>query len=291
MKITRKPEWLKIKLDTSGNYTRVEKIVRENSLHTICSSGSCPNKGECWSRGTATFMILGEVCTRSCRFCATRTGLPAAPDPEEAERVANALLLMKLRHCVITSVTRDDLPDMGAAHWALVINRCREKNPDTTIEVLLPDFCARKELISIVAGTRPDILSHNIETVKRVTPSVRSKASYQTSIDALKIMATSGILTKSSFMLGLGETPGEVEETLDDLYEAGCRLVCMGQYLQPTRKHLPVDEYITPDQFLEYKKYALRIGFTHVESGPLVRSSYMSDNAIYVSDKPLVNKV
>ena len=180
---------------------------------------------------------------------------------------------------------------MGAAHWALVINRCRKKNPDTTIEVLLPDFCARKELISIVAGTRPDILSHNIETVKRVTPSVRSKASYKTSIDALKIMADSGILTKSSFMLGLGETTEEVEETLVDLYEAGCRLVCMGQYLQPTRKHLPVDEYITPDQFLEYKKYALRIGFTHVESGPLVRSSYMSDNAIYVSDKPLVNKV
>jgi len=280
MKTTRKPEWLKIKIDTSGNYSKVQKIVQENSLNTICSSGLCPNKGECWSRGTATFMILGEVCTRSCRFCATKTGKPEAPDPEEAGRIANAVSLMKLKHCVITSVTRDDLPDQGASHWASVIEMCREKNPDTTIEVLLPDFGAKKELIATVAETKPDIISHNIETVKRLTSATRSKADYNTSLDALKIMADSGILTKSSIMLGLGESPVEVKETIKDLYNAGCRILCIGQYLQPTRNHLQVEEYITPERFLEYKNYALKIGFSHVESGPLVRSSYMSDNAM-----------
>lgn len=287
MNRVRKPEWLKIKLNNSGNYTNVEKIVRDNSLNTICSSGLCPNKGECWSRGTATFMILGDICTRSCRFCATGTGVPGPPDINEPLKVADAVSLMKLRHCVITSVTRDDLPDQGAEHWASVIRKCREINPGTTIEVLLPDFGARKELISLVIEARPDILSHNIETVKRITPAVRSKANYQTSIDTLKIMAESGIVTKSSFMLGLGETPEEVEETLTDLYNAGCRVICIGQYLQPTRRHKEVMEYITPEQFSKYKEYALSVGFLHAECGPLVRSSYMSDNAVlgYLSKK------
>ncbi len=282
MKTTRKPEWLRIKIDTSGNYSKIQKIVQENSLNTICSSGLCPNKGECWSRGTATFMILGEICTRSCRFCATKTGKPEECDPLEANRIAKAVSLMKLKHCVITSVTRDDLPDEGASHWVSVIETCREKNPDTTIEVLLPDFGANKEQISKVVDTKPDIISHNIETVKRLTPATRSKADYNTSLNALKIMADSGLLTKSSIMLGLGETPKEVAETIKDLYNAGCRLLCIGQYLQPTRNHLPVKEYITPEQFLEYKQYSLKIGFSHVESGPLVRSSYMSENALSI---------
>lgn len=232
-------------------------------------------------------MILGDICTRSCRFCATATGVPVPPDKNEPLRVADAVSLMKLRHCVITSVTRDDLPDQGAGHWASVIRKCREINPGTTIEVLLPDFGAGKKLISTVIEAQPDILSHNIETVKRITPAVRSKANYETSIDALKIMAESGIITKSSFMLGLGETPEEVEETLTDLYNAGCRVVCIGQYLQPTRRHYEVAEYITPGQFAEYKEFALSLGFIHAECGPLVRSSYMSDNAVldYLSKK------
>lgn len=272
----KKPEWLKIKIDTSGGYSEVDKIVKEHALHTICSSGMCPNKTECWSRGTATFMILGDICTRSCRFCATATGKPDSPNYKEPAELAESVSLMKLKHCVITSVTRDDLPDGGAAHWASVITECRKINPSTTIEILIPDFDARQELIDIVLEARPDIVAHNIETVRRLTPSVRSRAKYDVSLRTINYIFQKGFIAKSGLMLGLGESEEEVMETLTDLRKNGCNVVTMGQYLRPSQNHLPVIEYINPKQFDWYKEFALKIGFTHVESGPLVRSSYMA---------------
>lgn len=276
----QKPDWLKIKLDTSSNFSETDKIVKEHNLHTICSSGKCPNKAECWNRGTATFMILGDTCTRACKFCATKTGKPLPPDPTEPGRVAASIKLMKLKHSVITSVTRDDLPDQGATHWAEVIRVCKEVNPLVTIEVLIPDFDGKKELIQIVADSKPDIIAHNIETVSRLTSLVRSKASYKTSLQTIKIISESGIKTKSGLMVGLGETEQEVTETLKDLYNHGCRIVTIGQYLQPSKAHLEVDEYIHPEQFEKFKIIALEIGFEYVESAPLVRSSYMAEKAI-----------
>ncbi len=276
----QKPDWLKIKLDTSANFSETDKIVKEHNLHTICSSGKCPNKAECWNRGTATFMILGDTCTRACKFCATKTGKPLPPDPTEPRRVAASIKLMKLKHSVITSVTRDDLPDQGATHWAEVIRICKEVNPLVTVEVLIPDFDGKKELIQIVADSKPDIIAHNIETVSRLTSLVRSKASYTTSLQTIKIISESGIKTKSGLMVGLGETEQEVTETLKDLYNHGCRIVTIGQYLQPSKTHLEVDEYIHPEQFEKFKIIALEIGFEYVESAPLVRSSYMAEKAI-----------
>lgn len=280
----RKPEWLKIKLDTSGDYSEVGRIVKEHGLHTICSSGMCPNKGECWSRGTATFMILGDICTRSCKFCATATGKPMNADINEPASLARSVELMKLKHCVITSVTRDDLPDGGATHWAEVIKECRRVNPSTTIEVLIPDFNGDESLIDIVLAAKPDIVAHNIETVKRLTPGVRSRARYELSMSVLGYISKSGAVTKSGFMAGLGESAQEVKETLEDLRANGCEVVTIGQYLRPTLNHLPVERYVTPEEFEEYKKIAIDLGFRHVESGPLVRSSYMADKAAYERD-------
>lgn len=276
----QKPDWLKIKLDTSANFSETDKIVKEHNLHTICSSGKCPNKAECWNRGTATFMILGDTCTRACKFCATKTGKPLPPDPTEPRRVAASIKLMKLKHSVITSVTRDDLADQGATHWAEVIRVCKEVNPLVTVEVLIPDFDGKKELIQIVADSKPDIIAHNIETVSRLTPLVRSKALYTTSLQTIKIISESGIKTKSGLMVGLGETEQEVTETLQDLYNHGCRIVTIGQYLQPSKAHLEVEEYIHPEQFDKFKIIASEIGFEYVESAPLVRSSYMAEKAI-----------
>ncbi len=276
----QKPDWLKIKLDTSANFSETDKIVKEHNLHTICSSGKCPNKAECWNRGTATFMILGDTCTRACKFCATKTGKPLPPDPTEPRRVAASIKLMKLKHSVITSVTRDDLPDQGATHWAEVIRVCKEVNPLVTVEVLIPDFDGSGDLIQIVADSKPDIIAHNIETVSRLTPLVRSKASYNTSLQTIQIISETGIKAKSGLMVGLGETEQEVTETLKDLYNHGCRIVTIGQYLQPSKAHLEVEEYIHPEQFEKFKIIALEIGFEYVESAPLVRSSYMAEKAI-----------
>lgn len=281
----KKPEWLKIKLDTSGDYSEVGRIVKEHGLHTICSSGMCPNKSECWSRGTATFMILGEICTRSCKFCATITGKPLEPDQSEPSALARSVSLMKLKHCVITSVDRDDLPDGGASHWAKVIKECRKVNPDTTIEVLIPDFDGKPELIDLVLEAGPDIVAHNIETVSRLTPQVRSRAKYPVSMQTIKHISQRGFRSKSGLMLGLGESEEEILETLLDLRHNGCEIVTIGQYLRPTLKHLEVAEYVTPEKFAQYKDIALKVGFTHAESGPLVRSSYMADKAVAGTSK------
>jgi lipoic acid synthetase len=279
MKTVRKPSWLKIKIPGGEKYTELKKIVEDNHLNTICASGRCPNMGECWSRGAATLMILGEICTRSCKFCATQTGKPFPIDPNEPEMVAKSVKLMRLKHAVITSVDRDELEDKGAQHWADVINAIKTQNPCTIIEVLLPDFDANPELIEIVIKSKPNILSHNIETVRRLTPEIRSRAKYDVSLKTLQLFSKSGIETKSGIMVGLGETQDEVIETLQDLYHVGCRMITIGQYLQPTPQNIEVVEYIHPDIFDFYKKKALEIGFKITESGPLVRSSYMAEDA------------
>ena len=240
MEIKRKPDWLKIKLPLGANYRQVKQIVNGHGLHTICSSGKCPNMGECWGAGTATFMILGEICTRSCKFCATRTGKPLPLDPEEPFKLAESIKLMGLKHAVITSVDRDDLIDGGAAHWESTINAVKSINPGITIEVLIPDFDNRFELIQMVANTEPDIISHNLETVERLTRLVRSRASYQTSLDVIRKISGTKSVSKSGIMLGLGETRDEIHQTMDDLVGAGCEIFTMGQYLQPTRAHLEV---------------------------------------------------
>lgn len=276
----RKPSWLKIRRSAGEEFTKVKKIVAENQLHTICQSGNCPNMGECWNAGTATFMILGEICTRSCKFCATQTGRPLPPDPAEKAKIARAIRLMKLKHCVITSVDRDDLPDGGAQFWADTIEEVRKENPQTTIEVLLPDFKGVKEDLNKVLAAKPDITSHNLETVKRLTPQVRSAAEYKRSLDVIRWIAQAGLKTKSGIMVGLGESFEEVMECMDDLVSAGCQILTIGQYLQPTLEHLPVEEYIHPDVFARYKEEGLKKGFQIVESNPLVRSSYHAENHI-----------
>lgn len=279
MKIIRKPSWLKIKIPGGEKYAELKKIVEENQLHTICLSGKCPNMGECWSRGAATLMILGDICTRSCKFCATPTGKPLPVDADEPIKVARSVKLMHLKHAVITSVDRDELEDKGATHWAKVITEIRKENPSTIIEVLLPDFDANPELIDIVVKSKPDILSHNIETIRRITPEVRSRAKYDVSLETLRLFSKSGIETKSGIMVGLGETQEEVIETLQDLYNVGCRMITIGQYLQPTKQNIEVAEYVHPDIFEFYKTKALEIGYKIAESGPLVRSSYMAEDA------------
>ncbi len=283
MKIERKPNWLKIKLAHGENYGKIQKIVDENKLHTICSSGKCPNIGQCWSLGTATFMILGEICTRSCKFCATKTGKPLPVDENEAQKVAESVHLMKLNHCVITSVDRDDLADGGAQQWANVITEIRQKNPKTIIEVLIPDFDARPELLDIVLAAKPDILGHNMETVKSLTPKIRSRASYQKSLEVIEYCAKKGFISKSGIMVGLGETEPEVVDLMKDLRNVGCSLFTIGQYLRPTMDNVPVAEYITPEQFEKYKQIGTELGFNHIESGPLVRSSYMAERTFIES--------
>lgn len=277
----RKPEWLKINIGTNERYTETKRIVESHCLHTICSSGRCPNMGECWGRGTATFMIGGNICTRNCKFCNTQTGRPLSLDPQEPTHVAESIRLMKLSHAVVTSVDRDDLPDLGAAHWAQTIREIRRLNPNTTIEVLIPDFQGRKELVEQVIEPHPDIISHNMETVRRISPLVRSAARYDTSLNVIRQIAASGITAKSGIMVGLGETPAEIEELMDDLRDAGCQIMTIGQYLQPSRRHYPVAEYITPDQFKRYEEMGMKKGFTQVESGPLVRSSYHAEKSIH----------
>ncbi len=276
----RKPEWLKISIGANHRYTETKRIVDSHSLHTICSSGRCPNMGECWGKGTATFMIGGDICTRSCKFCNTLTGKPLPLDADEPVRVAESVRLMKLSHAVVTSVDRDDLPDMGAAHWAKTIREIKRLNPQTTIETLIPDFQGRSDLLDLVIQAQPEIISHNMETVRRITPLVRSAAKYDVSLRVLQQIAESGITAKSGIMVGLGETPAEVEELMDDLRRIDCRILTIGQYLQPTRKHYPVAEYVTPERFALYRKVGLDKGFDQVESAPLVRSSFHAEKQI-----------
>ncbi len=273
----RKPNWLKIKLETGENYPKVKKIVELNKLHTICSSGKCPNIGQCWSIGTATFMISGDICTRSCKFCATKTGRPLPLDPQEPAKIAESVKLMQLKHCVITSVDRDDLADKSAEHWAKTITAIREANPNTTIEVLTPDFDADEELLNIVFASKPDVFGHNMETVKRLSDQTRSRAKYDVSLKVLSLSNQAGLITKTGIMVGLGETEDEVVELMHDVRNSGVRLMTIGQYLQPTKQHIPVIEYVTPEQFERYRKIGLELGFDNVESGPLVRSSYMAE--------------
>lgn len=284
-KRVRKPEWLKISIGANERYTETKRIVESHCLHTICSSGRCPNMGECWGKGTATFMIAGDICTRSCKFCNTQTGRPLPLDPDEPAHVAESIALMKLSHAVITSVDRDDLPDLGAAHWAQTIREIKRLNPETTTEVLIPDFQGRKELVDQVIKACPEIISHNMETVKRISPQVRSAANYHTSLEVIRQIAESGITAKSGIMVGLGETPAEVEELMDDLTSVGCKILTIGQYLQPTHKHFPVAAYITPEQFAVYKETGLKKGFEQVESAPLVRSSYHAEKHIRFNNK------
>lgn len=281
----RKPDWLKISIGANERYTETKRIVESHCLHTICSSGRCPNMGECWGRGTATFMIGGDICTRCCRFCNTQTGKPKPLDPDEPAHVAHSVELMKLHHAVITSVDRDDLPDLGAAHWAATVREIRNVNPETTVEVLIPDFQGRPELVAQVIEANPHIIAHNMETVRRLTSEVRSVARYETSLAVLKQVAESGIACKTGIMVGLGETPEEVEELMDDLRRVGCQILTIGQYLQPSHRHYPVAEYVTPEQFKRYKEMGLAKGFTQVESAPLVRSSYHAEKSLEFLNK------
>lgn len=276
----RKPEWLKINIGANERYTETKKIVDSHCLHTKCSSGRCPNMGECWGKGTATFMIGGDICTRSCKFCNTQTGRPHPLDENEPTHVAESIALMKLSHAVITSVDRDDLPDLGAAHWAKTIREIKRLNPSTTTEVLIPDFQGKLELVDQVIEAGPNIISHNMETVKRISPQVRSAANYETSLKVIGRIASQGVTAKSGIMVGLGETPEEVEALMDDLLAVGCQILTIGQYLQPSHRHYPVAAYITPEQFARYKEIGLKKGFNIVESAPLVRSSYHAEKHI-----------
>jgi len=277
MKISRKPDWLKIKLPKTDEFKTINDLIIKNNLHTICSSGKCPNMGECWAAGTATFMILGDICTRGCKFCNVTTGKPLPPDPDEPRKLAHAIKTLNLKHAVITSVDRDDLPDGGANHWANTILEIKKLNPATTIEALIPDFDARKDLLEIVAQTNPEIISHNMETVERLTPQVRTKAQFNRSLQTLNILNQLGITTKSGIMVGLGETLQEVYDTMDALLSVNCRIITIGQYLQPSARNLPVHRYVTPEEFDEYRRVGLQKGFSVVESGPLVRSSYHAE--------------
>ena len=276
----KKPDWLKIRLRGNEHFTQTKRIVESHCLHTICTSGKCPNMGECWSRGTATFMIGGEICTRSCRFCNTLTGKPLPLDEKEPDHVAESVRLMQLKHAVITSVDRDDLPDLGASHWAKTLMRIKEVNPETTLEVLIPDFQGRLDLVDLVVAAKPEIISHNMETVRRITPDVRSAARYDTSLSVLRRIAEQGVVAKTGIMVGLGETEEEVCQLMDDVLGTGASVLTIGQYLQPSRKNIPVSEYVHPDQFEKYRQIALGKGFKHVESAPLVRSSYHAEKHV-----------
>jgi len=280
-KFTKKPAWLKVKLPTGESYKNLRKIVSEHDLHTICSSGNCPNMGECWGAGTATFMILGNICTRSCGFCAVKTGRPLPVDLEEPMRVANSVKLMNVKHCVITSVDRDDLKDGGSIIWVETINAVRKISHQTTLETLVPDFKGDWDNLQRIIDVAPEIVSHNLETVRRLTKQVRIQAKYDRSLEALKRLKDGGMKTKSGIMLGLGELEEEVIESMKDLRNVGCDILTLGQYLQPTTKHLPVVEFVTPAQFAKYEKIGLELGFRFVESGPLVRSSYRAEKHLF----------
>ncbi|MDP4588171.1 MAG: lipoyl synthase [Flavobacteriaceae bacterium] len=276
-----KPKWLRVKLPTGESYKKVRELVSEHKLHTICESGNCPNMGECWGEGTATFMILGNICTRSCGFCAVNTGRPDAVDPFEPARVARSVELMNVKHAVITSVDRDDLSDGGAEIWVKTVKAIRRKSPGTTLETLIPDFAGKWENLQHIINVGPEIVSHNLETVRRLTKQVRIQAKYDRSLEVLKRLKDGGMKTKSGVMLGLGESVAEVYETMEDLRSVGCDVLTLGQYLQPTPKHLPVAEFIHPEQFEEYRVKGLEMGFRFVESGPLVRSSYHAEKHVF----------
>ncbi len=276
----RLPQWMKMQMPKGESYSKVKNIVEKYHLHTICTSGNCPNIGECWNRGTATFMILGDICTRSCKFCGVQTGKPLSPDWDEPYRIAESVRLMNVKHCVITSVDRDDLDDGGAAFWAETIRKIKEVNPETTIEALIPDFDGVEEYIQKVIDARPEVISHNLETTERLTPQIRTKAQYRRSLGVLKYIAQKGITAKSGIMLGLGETEEEILQTMDDLIGVRCDVMTIGQYLAPSVNHIPVKEYISPEKFDEYREIGLKKGFRFVESSPLVRSSYQAEKHV-----------
>jgi lipoyl synthase len=276
----RLPEWFRMERPTGVNYSKLKNLSDSNNLHTICKSGNCPNIGECWNSGTATFMILGEICTRACKFCSVKTGKPLAVDWNEAIRLAESIAELELKHCVITSVDRDDLEDGGAEFWATTIITIKESCPGVTLETLIPDFRGREEDIQKVIDAGPEVISHNMETTRRLTPRVRSLNRYDTSLEVVRYVASKGVISKSGIMLGLGETRDEIIETMDDLRDAGCRVLTIGQYLQPTLINYPVQEYIHPDVFSAYREIGLEKGFKFVESSPLVRSSYHAERHI-----------
>jgi len=280
-KYTKKPDWLRVKLPMGKEYKEVRQIVSEHKLHTICESGSCPNMGECWGNGTATFMILGNTCTRSCGFCNVHTGRPLPVDWEEPKMVAESIRLMKLKHAVITSVDRDDLKDGGSMIWAETVNEVRKVCPGITMETLVPDFQGKWENLQRIIDVHPEIVSHNLETVRRLTKEVRVQAKYDRSLEALKRLKEGGMKTKSGIMLGLGETEDEVYETMDDLRHVGVDVLTIGQYMQPSKKHLEVIEFIKPEIFATYKEIGLKKGFRFVESGPLIRSSYHAERHLF----------
>jgi lipoic acid synthetase len=277
----KKPKWLRVKLPTGENYRNVRSLVDQHKLHTICESGSCPNMGECWGEGTATFMILGNICTRSCGFCAVQTGKPEEVDEFEPGRVANSVKIMGIKHAVVTSVDRDDLKDGGSEIWAQTVRAIRQQSPGTTLETLIPDFAGKWENLEVIIQVAPEIVSHNLETVRRLTKQVRIQAKYDRSLEVLFRLKKGGMRTKSGVMLGLGETVDEVIETMQDLRSVGVDILTLGQYLQPTPKHLPVMEFIEPSQFEKYRLLGLEMGFRFVESGPLVRSSYHAEKHLF----------
>jgi len=276
----RLPSWLKMKMPKGEKYSKVKNLVDHYGLHTICTSGNCPNIGECWNRGTATFMILGDICTRNCRFCGVKSGRPLPPDEREPEKMAESVRIMGVKHCVITSVDRDDLDDQGAGLWAQTIIEVKRVNPQTKVEVLIPDFRGEKPLIQKVIDAGPDVVSHNLETVERLTPVIRSASSYRRSLEVIRYIAQNLKIAKSGIMLGLGESHDEILQTMDDLLETGCKVMTIGQYLAPTINHMPVKKYISPEEFTEYRDTGLKKGFSFVESSPLVRSSYHADKHV-----------
>lgn len=276
----KKPSWLKISRQNTEQFAKMHELVELHCLHTICSSGRCPNQSECWSRGTATFMILGDICTRGCRFCNTQTGHPLPPDLQEPDKLAESVRIMELKHVVLTTVTRDDLSDGGAQHWYDCITKIKEVNPFTTIEVLISDMQGVKKDIDQILLAHPDVVAHNLETVERLTPHVRAKATYSRSLDVLRYIAAQGFKTKTGIMVGLGETEEEVSQLMDDALAVGCSVLTIGQYLQPSKRNIPVSDYITPEQFAVYKELGLQKGFQYVESAPLVRSSYHAERHV-----------
>ncbi len=277
----KKPKWLRVKLPTGENYKKVRATVDKHNLHTICESGSCPNMGECWGEGTATFMILGNICTRSCGFCAVKTGRPDAVDEFEPGKIAHSVKTMGVKHAVITSVDRDDLKDGGSLIWAQTVKAVRHQSPGTTMETLIPDFAGKWENLQNIIDVAPEIVSHNLETVRRLTKEVRIQAKYDRSLEVLFRLKKGGMKTKSGLMLGIGETHEEIMESMEDLRSVNVDVLTLGQYLQPTTKHLPVAEFVTPERFAEYKEFGLKIGFRYVESGPLVRSSYHAEKHLF----------
>jgi len=281
----RLPRWMKVPMPQGEKYSKVKNLIQDKQLHTICSSGNCPNKGECWSAGTATFMIMGEKCTRNCRFCYVKAIQPDPLDWNEPLKLAESITVLELKHCVITSVARDDQADGGAAFWAQTIRTVKERNPSVTMEVLIPDFGGRKELLDIIINEKPEVISHNVETVERISPKVRSIATYKTSLEVLHHLANSGVITKSGIMLGLGETEAEVIQTMKDIRHSGAKVLTIGQYLPPSAMHTQLVEYIKPEVFKHLETIGLEMGFDYVESGPLVRSSYHAERHVKPKNK------